>query len=206
MFPLLVVMGGKAMKVARFGLGLAILLLGACSPTLQEGNFLYTEGRYAEAVETLREVVESEPTDAKSHFSLANAYYYKYSGDFDRQRAVVEDLNAALAHYDKAIELDPKAGEYYCERGKVHSTFSRYDEALRDFSMAVDLTPNLDRVYFNRAYLYEQKKMNSEALADFRRYIELTRDEKWKADAQRHVETLSLRLELEGKKGKKSKK
>ncbi|SDS84309.1 TPR repeat-containing protein [Mucilaginibacter mallensis] len=69
----------------------------------------------------------TQPTTAQDYFRLGNevAYGRNYEG--------------AIMEYDKAIELDPKNGEYYCNRGIAKHEMGGSDNGCSDWQKAAEL-------------------------------------------------------------------
>ena len=173
-------------------------LLTACSASFQSGDSLYREGKHAEAVKILEDYVSDNPQDALGHYTLADSLYLKYSDDYEKNRSNTDDLNLSLVHFSKAIELKPDYAEAYSQRGVVRLVLGDEAGAKEDYEKAIQANPALDRVYFNRAYWYEKQTRFPEAIVDYKRYIALSNNNKWRDDAARRIETLELKVQLQG--------
>lgn len=75
----------------------AVLAVRAQTPldAFSTGNEQYRAGRYAEAIQTYRSVLDEGYASASLHFNLGNAYYR--TGDIAR----------AILHYERALRLEP---------------------------------------------------------------------------------------------------
>ena len=173
---------------------LLALFIPACTPSFHEGDYLYREGRYSEAVALLSRYVEGHPEDAVGHFTLGDALYLKYSDDYDKNRADVADLNRSFAEFSRAIELNRGYGAAYSQRGVVLSVLGRKEQAKREMDRAIEIDPECDRSYYNRAYWHEEHGNYRQAISDYERYLGLSENRKWRADAQRRIESLRLKL------------
>ena len=84
------------------------------------------------------------------------------SGPAELARAALESvgyqtrdlLEAAIADYDKAIELDPNFADAHYDRGYSFYEMGRLEEAVRDSSRAIELNPDDDRYYALRSVVY----------------------------------------------------
>jgi tetratricopeptide (TPR) repeat protein len=66
------------------------------------------------------------------------------------------DYAAARADFDRAIRMDPAAGEAWMDRGAIAVVEHRYHDAIADITRALDLgVPDPAKAYFNRAVAYE---------------------------------------------------
>lgn len=81
----------------------------------------------------------------------AAAYYERGNQQFD-----MGDYPAALADYDRAVELDPTHSRAFNNRGLVHATLGNVTEALADYTSAIRLDPAYVRAHKNRLRLLEQ--------------------------------------------------
>src|SRR6185436_18879012 len=79
------------------------------------------------------------PTTSADYLKRGDAKYYE------------GDLNAAVADYDKAIELDPTNAGAYFRRGVVHDRKDETEAAIADYTRAIELKPRNTFAYNNRA-------------------------------------------------------
>jgi tetratricopeptide (TPR) repeat protein len=72
----------------------------------------------------------------------------------------------AIAHYNKALELNPTYMEAYLNRGIASSRQGHPDEAIADFNKVLELNPGYAKAYFNRALAFCMKKDYDQAWED----------------------------------------
>jgi len=60
------------------------------------------------------------------------------------------DYIGAIAHFTKAIELNPNHSGAYNNRGNAKKSLEDLRGAIADFSKAIELNPNLAVAYYNR--------------------------------------------------------
>lgn len=78
------------------------------------------------------------------------------------QRAFLSKPEAAIADYNKALELDPNNKYIYLRRAESFDKLEKYSEALADFDRAIELLENFhgttadlsDIEYFIRVHFY----------------------------------------------------
>jgi tetratricopeptide (TPR) repeat protein len=106
-------------------------------------------------------VLRDAPENIPVRHQLANA------------RRMAGQLGAALAEYDRLLELQPADAAAWMGRGLIH--FQKLDHlaAIDDFTQAIARAPQLAVAYNNRGYNYQRLERWSEALADFHRATEL---------------------------------
>lgn len=87
--------------------------------------------------------------------------------------ADLQNFEAALADYNRAIKLDPSFATAYYNRGLLYEKFERYKAALADFGQAIKLDPDGAVAYSNRGSVYDNLKQYQQALSEYNRAIEL---------------------------------
>jgi tetratricopeptide (TPR) repeat protein len=98
------------------------------------------------------------------------------AGDYNNRGNTYADLQqyeAALADYNRAIELNPKLVEAYTNRGALYADLQQYEQALADYNRAIELNPQFVGAYAGRGLTYHDLQQYEAALADFNRAIEL---------------------------------
>jgi Flp pilus assembly protein TadD len=139
------------MGMARYGvqdLDRAVALLSDALAAAEE------LGAAGEAVEAREEVF----------FYRGNGYFYK------------EEVDRAIADYDRAIELEPDYALAYNNRGVAYDDKGEVDRAIADYDRAIELKPDYAAAYNNRGVAYIHKGEVDRAIADFDRAIELEPD------------------------------
>lgn len=79
----------------------------------------------------------------------------------------------AMSAYDRAIDLQPRMGEAWLNRGLVWLARSDYGTAEADFTQALELgLSEPHKAYYNRGLSYDSREMYPEAYADYHRALE----------------------------------
>lgn len=91
----------------------------------------------------------------KAYMHLSIVYFQK--GD------EMQTLNTC----SKILELDPKDGMAYYNRGSIYSNMGLYDKALQDLNQTIALLPDYASAYNNRGLVHEKMEHYTEALQDF---------------------------------------
>jgi len=84
-----------------------------------------------------------------------------------------QNYKAALAEFNKAIELDTNNSKAYNNRGIIKNLLNDSAGSIADFNKAIALKPNNLVAYKNRALLKMQYKNYSGALADFNKVLQI---------------------------------
>ncbi len=78
--------------IAQQGVGIA----------LKEGNRLYEEGRFDQAVGWYQTALKAEPNSATIHYNLGNAYF---------RLGLPGSLGRSIASYYRAFQISPRDGD-----------------------------------------------------------------------------------------------
>jgi tetratricopeptide (TPR) repeat protein len=115
--------------------------------------------------------------------AAAGAWIYNYIASAPQRADVVFQAGmklmspgtyaAAIAQFNKAIEIWPQSGEAYLERGVAHRYLGETEQALADFDKAIDVNPNLARAYSARGGIYRARGDVKRALEDFTKSISI---------------------------------
>ncbi|HUA66786.1 MAG TPA: tetratricopeptide repeat protein [Alphaproteobacteria bacterium] len=89
------------------------------------------------------------------------------------QHRKMGELDEALIHFNKALEINPDNAAAYNNRGLTKKEKGNRDGALADLNKAIELEPDLGSAYLNRAGVKRDHGNFDEALADYDRAIEL---------------------------------
>ena len=79
----------------------------------------------------------------------------------------------AVAHYNKALELDPSYGEAHYNLANALVRLGRVDEAIAHYEKAVELNPNNALAYYNLGSVLVQNGRVDEAITQYRKALEL---------------------------------
>jgi tetratricopeptide (TPR) repeat protein len=94
-----------------------------------KGVGLMKRGSFAEAQKQFEAALAQNERWAEAHNNLG----------YSLRKQGTEHYAAALEHYDRAIELDPKLAEAYMYRGVLHMLMGHEDLALADHAKLVPL-------------------------------------------------------------------
>ena len=83
------------------------------------------------------------------------------------------NVKAALANYNKAIDLSPRLLIAWVRRGVTLADSGKLDDALRDLNQAVALSPRSFKAIYNRGRVFMQKQLWAEAINDLTRATSL---------------------------------
>jgi serine/threonine protein kinase/tetratricopeptide (TPR) repeat protein len=140
----------------------ALDLDGESAPaSVTRGKIYLGTGRFEEARQQFRRIVEMQPLHAEAHIGQASA---------------LEALNRpeeAERAYRTAIQLKPDYWGGYNELGYFYYRQGRYSEAAEQFTHVVQLTPDNSRGFSNLGAMHHLMGSHEEAAANFRRSLDL---------------------------------
>lgn len=87
-----------------------------------------------------------------------------------------EDLDSAIRHFKKAIELSPNNGEHYNNLGMALESKGRMDEALDLFKKAAEISPNLQEAHYNIGSTLLRKGLAQDSIEYFLETLEINPD------------------------------
>lgn len=83
------------------------------------------------------------------------------------------EIDEAISHYDKALELDPSYGEAHYNLANALIRQKRVDEAIGHYEKAVALNPNNTMAYYNLGSVLVQAGRTEEGIARYHKALEL---------------------------------
>ena len=99
-----------------------------------------------------------------------NAFAYATRG---RVWIKKNNLDNALADFDKAIKLEPTAPTLYIARGDAWARTSQTDSAIADYTKAIELGMRSPHAFAGRGFQWAQKGEHDSAIADYSEAIRL---------------------------------
>jgi tetratricopeptide (TPR) repeat protein len=121
-------------------------------------------GRYAEAVDALKEAVRLKADFIIAHNDLG--YVFSYLG---RHEDAVES-------YQRAIQHKPDYVKAHNNLGMAYGQLGRYDEAIASFKRAITLQPAYAAAHYNLGAAYYKSGRDGEAVESLKEAIRLKHD------------------------------
>jgi tetratricopeptide (TPR) repeat protein len=103
--------------------------------------------------------------------NLENAIAFVHKGD-GLLNSGEGDVDGAIDDYKKAIQLDRRYEQAYCQLAFAYEKKNDYDKAIANLDLAIGLNPRASYIA-QRASAYERKGVYDKALADYDRIIQL---------------------------------
>ncbi|XP_028855562.1 small glutamine-rich tetratricopeptide repeat-containing protein alpha [Denticeps clupeoides] len=85
----------------------------------------------------------------------------------------VENFDAAVELYSKAIAINPQNAVYYCNRAAAYSKLGNYAGAIQDCEMAIGIDPNYSKAHGRMALALASLNKHTEAVGYYKKALEL---------------------------------
>lgn len=131
---------------------------------VDEGNRLFSEGKYAEALALFEKLVQDYPNARVLHFNIGNCY--AQMGQFDK----------AIQHYEMSMEAHPNKDEVWLAIGSAYLQLRQFDkavQALEHVSLEKIEDPNL---LYDLGNAYFSVNQLDKAIPAFERAVQLKAD------------------------------
>ena len=93
----------------------------------------------------------------RSH--VAEAYY-----NCGHALSTTQRFSDAVDIFTRLIELSP-SGRSYCERGQIHQSLGRMEDALADYDMGIEVEPGYSANYYHKDEIYGTQGRQTELVA-----------------------------------------
>ena len=113
------------------------------------------DDRLNEAISSLSQQIQNEPTNITAIYNLALAYRVK--GDFNKSLSLCNDY----------IRLNQTNGMAFIFRATIYNAKGKYDEAIKDFDEGLRLKPKDVYALADRGFAYSRKGDYNNAGKDF---------------------------------------
>jgi tetratricopeptide (TPR) repeat protein len=128
------------------------------------GSDLFKAGKYDEAAERFRKVIERFPGQYEGYFNLGLTLLKK------------GEVDPAIAALEKAAEVNPQSVESLFALGEGYFAKGESEKAQESFSKAIALNPESPMAHYNLGLVFYKLGNNEEALAAFEKSIGLKPD------------------------------
>lgn len=170
---------------------------------LEQGNELYKDGKYDEAIAAYQKFQEANPGLYQIQISIADCYREK--GEFDKAIALYNEaiaqsasdatlgkdmsakalagigncylkqgrLEEAQGFFQKSIETSPKDEILAYNVGEIYFSNQALDQAVRYFELAAQIKPSWPDPFLKLGYVYLNKADNAKAAENFEKFLAL---------------------------------
>lgn len=153
-----------------------------------EADQLIKEGKIAQAVSLLNEVITEMPEHGRSHNHLGWIYETKYN-----------DYEKAEKHYKAALAFAPEYPALYYNYAILLSTLNRFEELNSLLEKAMVL-PGINKATIQNEYgiMYEAQGKYNQAIEAYQQYIRHLYDNKLIDNARASIERCKTKMSING--------
>lgn len=148
-------------------IAIALLFFAALGCSNEEsinGDDLFDDGKYQDAIEAYTSYLATHPDHKKSLYNRGRSY------------EEIGEIKKALKDFEKLIEIDPKYIKAYLSLAKVSYNNQDYNKALVYTGSAIDLNENSAQAHFLSGRAEHQLGYFDQALESYNNAITINRD------------------------------
>ena len=151
----------KALKDKLVSLG---YVAGGDRSLINLANYYHTSGKYAEALEIWKDLLDKNPDDVGAKIGMSNAYHGLGNEDM------------AIRGLTEVLEIDPGNLKALHSLTTIHAEKGRAEEAMRLAQQAIRIDETNGQSYFNLGSAFQLMGRNEEAAHAYRRAIRYAPD------------------------------
>jgi cytochrome c-type biogenesis protein CcmH/NrfG len=115
----------------------------------------------AQAVALLEQALAAYPNDAESRYRLGQVL------------VMLDRLNEAITHYDRAVTIDPMRDDYHLQLGKALHRVGQDEGTVKVYQMSIDLDPSDPAPHLSLDVSCEGLRRWNDAVVAYQRYLNL---------------------------------
>ena len=131
----------------------------------EEADNLYRKEKWDECIAKCGELIALLPLDSE-----LTAKAYNTRGNAKGRRG---DYAAAIADFDRALEIDPQNTAAYNNRGNAKDGMGDHVAAIADFDRALEIDPQCAEAYNNRGTVKDGMGDHAAAIVDFDKALQI---------------------------------
>lgn len=154
----------KLMKKIFIALFCAALVYACGSEETIEGDALFKQGKYKEAIEAFNTYLATNPSSASALYNRGRSY------------EELKQLDKAKADFEALLKLDPKNINAFLSLAKTAYNEKAYNKVLVYASSALKLNENSYKAHFFSARAAHQLGYSDQALESYNNSIRINKD------------------------------
>ena len=131
---------------------------------LRDISLLIHNKNFSEAIESLKNLDQSEKNNPNYYFLKGVSYLY------------LGNYNSAVEGFSQSLKLNSNNPTFYFYRGFAFSKLNEFEKTEEDYLKAISLKPNAPEFYNNLAGIYYTTGENGKAIENYIKAIELNKD------------------------------
>lgn len=143
---------------------IALIAAGCNNEDSINGDDLFDDGEYLEAIDAYTSYLATHPDHKKSIYNRGRSY------------EEVGDVNKAIADFEKLLDIDPKYINAYLSLAKISYNSHDYNKVLIYAGDAIDLNENNAQAHFLAGRAEHQLGYFEQAIESYNNAITINRD------------------------------
>ena len=131
---------------------------------LRDISLLIQNKNFSEAIESLKNLDQSEKDNPNYYFLKGVSYLY------------LNNLNFAIKDFTQSLKLNSNNPTFYFYRGFTFSRLNEFEKTKEDYHKAISLKPNAPEFYNNLAGVYYSTGENEKAIENYIKSLELKKN------------------------------
>jgi len=138
---------------------------------LEEGNQLFTQKQYSEALAKYEEFLEKNPTVQQVKANIANCY--REMGKYDEALTAYRNLQDEIKQDKGSLAGDKMAASLLANIGDVYVRKGELDQASQYFQQSIEIDPADEVLAFNVAEIYFKQGDSDKAISYYKLAIKI---------------------------------
>lgn len=126
-----------------------------------EGNKLYVEKKYGDAITAYQQAIQLKPDSADVHVNMGIAYYQ------------LGKYNEAIAAFERALGYQSEYVKAHYHKGLAHSQLGQHKQAAMAYQETVRTDPNHKMAYRDLGDALDMLEQNAEAVDAYKKAVKL---------------------------------
>jgi tetratricopeptide (TPR) repeat protein len=140
----------------------------------EEGNLLFEEEKYAEAVKKFEEFLELNPTIFQVNLNIGNCY--RQIGEYDKAIAAYQAILDQVTEEQGSYEGDEGASRALSSMGETYMLKGDLEKASEYLQKAMSMFPDDETLAFNVGEIFFNQAETDKAIEYFKKAIEIKED------------------------------
>jgi tetratricopeptide (TPR) repeat protein len=168
-------------KIQTTGVNMPAIQDEEAIPIFEEGNELYEQKKYSEAVEKYKEFLERNPTIYQVNINIGSCY--QEMGEYDKAIEAYNEILNKVKEEKGSYEGDESAARALISLGECYIKKGDLEKAREYLKQAIDIFPGDETIPFNIGEIYFNQGETDKAIEYFKLAIQVK--ESWAAPYQK---------------------
>ena len=135
-------------------------------PIFEEGNQLYHQGRYAEALKKFEEFLEKNSSIYQVSLNMGSCY--RQMGEYDKALSIIQQFLDRVRQDNESIDGNEDAAKALIAIGEIYLLKGELDKASEYLTEAIEIHPKDEVLAFNIGEIYFKQKQIDKAIKHYK--------------------------------------